>query len=75
MLEIIVDFYSVEDLIIFGVFGLLWVWSYCLSVDMCLVMVVFFYGGGFVIGDLDIYDNICWELVCGVNVVVVLVDY
>jgi acetyl esterase len=38
-------------------------------------VVMFFHGGGFVIGDLDTHDNVCRELCVGANAVVVAVDY
>ena len=40
-----------------------------------LPVVVFFHGGGFVIGDLDTHDGICHALATGVPAVVVSVDY
>ncbi|HEU0277436.1 MAG TPA: alpha/beta hydrolase [Rhodanobacteraceae bacterium] len=36
---------------------------------------VYFHGGGFVIGDLDTHDNACRELCAGARCVVVSVDY
>jgi len=36
---------------------------------------VFFHGGGFVIGDLDSHDHVCRELAGGTGLVVVSVDY
>ena len=38
-------------------------------------VLMYFHGGGFVIGDLDIYDACCRELCAGANCVVVSVDY
>ncbi|TDU31822.1 acetyl esterase [Panacagrimonas perspica] len=38
-------------------------------------VLVFFHGGGFVIGDLDSHDNVCRELASGAGVIVVSVDY
>ena len=38
-------------------------------------VLVFFHGGGFVIGDLESHDSVCRELSGGAGVVVVAVDY
>ncbi|MCC2626353.1 MAG: esterase/lipase-like protein [Thermomicrobiales bacterium] len=38
-------------------------------------VLVFFHGGGFVLGDLDTHDSVCRELSGGANVVVVATDY
>ena len=38
-------------------------------------VVVYFHGGGWVVGSLDSHDPICRELCCGADVVVVGVDY
>lgn len=40
-----------------------------------LPALVFFHGGGWVIGDLDTHDTLCRELALGAGVVVVSVDY
>lgn len=37
--------------------------------------VIFFHGGGFVVGDLDTHDNMCRELCRGSQAVVVAVEY
>jgi acetyl esterase len=37
--------------------------------------IVFFHGGGFVVGDLDTHDNLCRWLCRGIDAVVVSVDY
>ena len=38
-------------------------------------VLVYFHGGGWVIGDLDTHDNVCRHLCSGADVVVVSVDY
>ena len=38
-------------------------------------MVVFFHGGGFVVGDLDTYDGSCRQHAVGTDAIVVSVDY
>jgi acetyl esterase len=38
-------------------------------------VVVFFHGGGFVLGDLDTHDDICRHVCAGAGAVVVAVDY
>lgn len=38
-------------------------------------VLVFFHGGGFVLGDLESHDSVCRELSEGANVVVVATDY
>ena len=43
--------------------------------DLPLPVVVFFHGGGWVIGDLDTHDAVCHRLAAGVPAVVVSVDY
>jgi acetyl esterase len=43
--------------------------------DQPLPGLVFFHGGGWVIGDLDTHDTLCRELALGAGVVVVSVDY
>jgi acetyl esterase len=40
-----------------------------------LPVVVFFHGGGFVIGDLDSYDGTCRQHAAGADAIVVSVDY
>ena len=43
--------------------------------DSALPVVVFFHGGGWVIGDLDSHDTVCHRLAAGVPAVVVSVAY
>jgi len=43
--------------------------------EVPFAVLVFFHGGGFVIGDLESHDNVCRELACGARVIVVSVDY
>ena len=38
-------------------------------------MLVFYHGGGWVIGDLDVYDSLCAEICRVLNMTVVSVDY
>src|ERR1700744_2813956 len=38
-------------------------------------VIVFFHGGGFVIGDLDSYDGTCRQHAVGTDAIVVSVDY
>ncbi len=45
------------------------------SSEQPLPVVVYFHGGGFVIGDLETHDTICHRLAAGVPAVVVSVDY
>ncbi len=43
--------------------------------EQSLPVVVYFHGGGYVIGDLETHDTICHRLAAGVPAVVVSVDY
>lgn len=43
--------------------------------DVPLPAIVFFHGGGFVLGDLDLYDGICRRLCEAAQAAVVAVDY
>jgi acetyl esterase len=45
------------------------------AADALLPVLVFFHGGGFVIGDLDTHDVLCRELANGAGCAVVAVDY
>jgi acetyl esterase len=45
------------------------------AADTALPALVFFHGGGWVIGDLDTHDTLCRELALQAGVVVVSVDY
>lgn len=45
------------------------------SDDEVTGVVVFFHGGGFVIGDLDTHDAVCRELCVGTGCTVIAVDY
>ena len=45
------------------------------SADTLLPVLVFFHGGGWVIGDLDTHDTLCRELANGSGACVIAVDY
>ena len=45
------------------------------SVEPGLGLLVFFHGGGWVLGDLDTHDNLCRELAAGSGCAVLAVDY
>lgn len=45
------------------------------AADAVLPVLVFFHGGGWVIGDLDTHDTLCRELANGAGCAVVAVDY
>jgi len=43
--------------------------------DVAPPAIVFFHGGGFVVGDLDLYDRLCRRLCVAAHAVVISVDY
>jgi acetyl esterase len=45
------------------------------AVDVALPVLVYYHGGGWVIGDLDTHDTLCRELADAAGVAVVAVDY
>lgn len=74
--SMIIPVAEVEDLTIPGPAGLIRARSYQPGTDDDpLPTVVFFHGGGFVIGDLDTHDNQARRLCRDANAVVVSVDY
>ena len=66
---------SVEDRTVPGAEGDLGARVYRPEEDGPLPTVVFFHGGGWVIGDLDTHDNMAREICRGARAVVVAVDY
>jgi acetyl esterase len=64
-----------EDRTVPGPAGEIPVRVYRLPSDRPLPVVVYFHGGGFVIGDLETHDTMCQRLAAGVPAVVVSVDY
>ncbi len=64
-----------EDLAIPGPTGEIPVRLYAPEADGPLPVLVYFHGGGFVIGDLDTHDGTCRELARGAECMVVSVDY
>ena len=66
---------SVEDRTIPGPAGEIPVRIYTPEGSGPFPVLVFFHGGGFVIGDLNTHDGACRELCNGANAVVVAVDY
>ena len=64
-----------EDRTIPGPAGAIPVRTYRPTADGPLPVVVFFHGGGWVIGDLETHDAICHRLAAGVPALVVSVDY
>lgn len=38
-------------------------------------LIVFFHGGGFVMGDLDLYDSVCTDIAIGLDLPLLSVDY
>lgn len=70
------DFVMIIDLLILGLVGVILVWLFdCKIICEFGLVMVFFYGGGFVIGDFDIYVGICVEFVWVLDMLVVLIDY
>lgn len=66
---------NVENLTIPGPGGQIRVRIYTPRGDGPFPILVFFHGGGWVIGDLDTHDNLCRSLANGVSCIVVSVDY
>jgi len=73
--EPVVDLARVEDRTIPGPAGEIPVRVYAPAADGPQSVVVFFHGGGFVLGDLDGHDAPCRLLADATNAVVVSVDY
>ncbi len=73
--SMIIPVAAVEDLEIPGPAGRIPARVYRPSGDEPLPTVVFYHGGGFVIGDLDTHDNQARRLCRDANVVVVSIDY
>jgi acetyl esterase len=67
--------HAVEETMVDGAAGQLAARVYRPSAQANLPTVVYFHGGGFVVGDLDSYDSICRELCQGTNAVVISVAY
>ena len=67
--------HEVRDAVIEGPAGELPLRIYRPSEAHDLPGLLFFHGGGWVLGDLDLSDNLCRELAAGVGCVVVSVDY
>ncbi len=65
----------VEDRSIDGPGGPLAIRIYWPPIDSVLPLVVFFHGGGFVVGDLDTHDGTCRQHAVGAGAVVVSVAY
>lgn len=66
---------SVEDINLPGPAGPIRVRKYAPSLGRPLPGILYFHGGGWVIGDLDTHDNWCRELAKTVDCVVISVDY
>jgi acetyl esterase len=69
------DVARVEDRTVPGADGALTVRVYQPSGDAPFPLLVYFHGGGWVIGDLDTHDTLCRELANGAGCAVVAVDY
>jgi acetyl esterase len=65
----------VENRAIDGPGGPIGIRIYWPPTDAVLPVVVFFHGGGFVVGDLDTHDGACRQHAVGADAVVVSVDY
>jgi acetyl esterase len=66
---------SVEDRNVAGADGEIAARVFTPAGDGPWPLLMFFHGGGWVIGDLDSHDETCRQLCAGVNAVVVAVDY
>ena len=49
--------------------------AYAVTTDRPLPIVVWYHGGGFVIGDLETADRICRKLAIGTGALVISIDY
>ena len=67
--------HSIETLEIPGKGGLIKSWVYKPDEGKDLPVLVFFHGGGFVIGSLKSHDTVCRSLCVEANCIVVAVDY
>jgi acetyl esterase len=65
----------IEDRSVPGPAGDIPVRLYRPGTEVALPVVVYFHGGGFVIGDISAHDAICHRLAAGVPALVVSVDY
>jgi acetyl esterase len=70
-----VELPRVEELAIPGPAGKIQLRSYFPTVDRTLPVVVYYHGGGFVLGDLDTHDRICRRLARASRAIVVAVEY
>ena len=67
--------HSIETLEIPGVHGNITTWVYKPSAKKNLPMLVFYHGGGFVIGSLESHDTVCRSLCVEAQCIVVAVEY
>ena len=67
--------HSIETLEIPGVQGNITTWVYKPSAKENLPMLVFYHGGGFVIGSLESHDTVCRSLCVEAQCIVVAVEY
>jgi acetyl esterase len=67
--------YAVEELAAVGPAGPIAMRAYRPSAARSLPAILFFHGGGFVLGDLDTHDALCRSLALRADCVVVSVDY
>lgn len=65
----------VIDVLVYVVYGWLWLCIYCLSEVVVLLVLVYLYGGGWVFFSIDLYDWLMCEIVVWVGCVVIGVDY
>ena len=73
--EIVKSVSSVEDVVIDSEFGKIPIRIYTPEGTGPFPILVFFHGGGFVLGDLESTDNICRYFAHGAECIVVSVDY
>ncbi len=69
------DMHSVTDRTIPGPDGEIAIRAYRPSAEASLPVLVYYHGGGWVIGDLDTHDHACRDLAAGSGCLVVSVDY